>query len=48
MPPGVGVLAVVNAQYSNFVVHEVDLNGNIACLTDQDLPVDASKLLKQK
>ena len=38
----IGFTAVVKARYSDFVVHEIDLNGNIAKLTSIDLPPSSS------
>ena len=49
MSPAVpGFDAVVKARYSDFIVHEVDLDGNLAVLTNQDLLKDESLDQKQK
>jgi tRNA pseudouridine13 synthase len=42
MVPGEGFSAVVKARYSDFLVHEVDLNGTTARLTSRDVPKDDS------
>ncbi|KAL7479171.1 hypothetical protein ACHAW6_004915 [Cyclotella cf. meneghiniana] len=36
--PHEGFAAVVKARYSDFIVHEVDLNGNMACLGSLEVP----------
>src|SRR5210317_1173508 len=38
-----GFAAVVKARYSDFLVHEVDLNGNVACLDKIETADDEAK-----
>ena len=41
-----GFTAVLKARYSDFIVHEVDLNGNRAILDKLEFPQDSSKKIK--
>ena len=43
MSLGDGFSAVVKARYSDFLVHEVDMDGKVARLTNRDIPVDKTQ-----